>query len=25
LFGLPRLTVRRNDTWLHFVAKCVTR
>jgi peptidoglycan/xylan/chitin deacetylase (PgdA/CDA1 family) len=25
MFGLPRLTVRRNDTWLHFVAKCVTR
>jgi len=23
-FGLPRATVRRNDTWLHFVKKCVS-
>ncbi|ENN87371.1 polysaccharide deacetylase [Rhizobium freirei PRF 81] len=23
-FGLPRATVRRNDTWLHFVRKCVS-
>lgn len=23
LFGLPRATVRRNDSWLHFVRKCV--
>jgi peptidoglycan/xylan/chitin deacetylase (PgdA/CDA1 family) len=22
-FGLPRVTVRRNDSWLHFVRKCV--
>ncbi|MFK0161946.1 polysaccharide deacetylase family protein [Rhizobium sp. NPDC090279] len=22
-FGLPRATVRRNDSWLHFVKKCV--
>jgi peptidoglycan/xylan/chitin deacetylase (PgdA/CDA1 family) len=22
-FGLPRLTVRRNDTWLHFLKKCL--
>jgi peptidoglycan/xylan/chitin deacetylase (PgdA/CDA1 family) len=22
-FGLPRLTIRRNDTWLHFLKKCV--
>ncbi|WP_280823982.1 polysaccharide deacetylase family protein [Pseudaminobacter soli (ex Li et al. 2025)] len=24
-FGLPRLTIRRNDTWLHFLRKCLTR
>ncbi|MBB6483853.1 polysaccharide deacetylase family protein [Rhizobium lusitanum] len=23
-FGLPRATVRRNDTWLQFVRKCVS-
>jgi len=22
-FGLPRLTIRRNDTWLHFLKKCL--
>ena len=22
-FGLPRATIRRNDSWLHFVKKCV--
>ncbi|MGA1800740.1 polysaccharide deacetylase family protein [Rhizobium sp. HT1-10] len=22
-FGLPRLTIRRNDTWLHFLRKCL--
>jgi peptidoglycan/xylan/chitin deacetylase (PgdA/CDA1 family) len=22
-FGLPRLTVRRNDSWLHFLKKCM--
>ncbi|WP_412064064.1 polysaccharide deacetylase family protein [Rhizobium sp. SYY.PMSO] len=22
-FGLPRATVRRNDSWLHFLKKCV--
>jgi peptidoglycan/xylan/chitin deacetylase (PgdA/CDA1 family) len=24
-FGLPRLTIRRNDTWLHFLRKCLSR
>ncbi|YBV97436.1 polysaccharide deacetylase family protein [Phyllobacteriaceae bacterium JZ32] len=23
-FGLPRLTIRRNDSWLHFLKKCLT-
>ncbi|MEZ2220331.1 polysaccharide deacetylase family protein [Rhizobium sp. RCC_161_2] len=23
-FGLPRATVRRNDSWLHFIKKCVS-
>ncbi len=23
-FGLPRATVRRNDSWLHFIRKCVS-
>lgn len=23
LFGLPRLTIRRNDSWLHFMKKCL--
>ncbi|WP_163268068.1 polysaccharide deacetylase family protein [Chelativorans alearense] len=23
VFGLPRATVRRNDTWLHFLKKCL--
>ncbi|HEY0120353.1 MAG TPA: polysaccharide deacetylase family protein [Rhizobium sp.] len=22
-FGLPRATVRRNDSWLHFIRKCI--
>ncbi|MBO9097336.1 MULTISPECIES: polysaccharide deacetylase family protein [unclassified Rhizobium] len=22
-FGLPRLTIRRNDSWLHFLKKCL--
>lgn len=25
LMNLPRLTIRRDDTWLHFVAKCLLR
>jgi len=25
VFGLPRLTIRRNDTWLQFIAKCTMR
>lgn len=23
LFGLPRATIRRNDSWVHFVKKCL--
>ncbi|HEX8045161.1 MAG TPA: polysaccharide deacetylase family protein, partial [Rhizobium sp.] len=23
-FGLPRATVRRNDSWLHFIRKCIS-
>jgi len=23
VFGLPRLTIRRNDSWLHFLKKCL--
>jgi peptidoglycan/xylan/chitin deacetylase (PgdA/CDA1 family) len=25
LMNLPRLTIRRNDSWLHFIAKCLLR
>lgn len=25
LMNLPRLTIRRDDTWLHFIAKCLLR
>jgi peptidoglycan/xylan/chitin deacetylase (PgdA/CDA1 family) len=25
IWNLPRLTVRRDDTWLHFLAKCTMR
>lgn len=24
-FGIPRTSIRRNDTWLHFIRKCMSR